>query len=195
VSIETLSAGLNTPPHGRSAGEVFANLRLTPAAQALLDPAMRPRAFVEALVTAKLYVPAIEAVAHVLPPRLGLWWAMLCAQHATAAETLEDGQLRLFRLALWWVQEPQAAVEAAAREAGARTLGGLLCLSAAMHDRPDGRVAIANVVKLASARAVPTAMLDTQRAYAVLGLEVSLSECEFATHRPPPRSGQPERSS
>lgn len=187
MSTDADAASREARTRRRSAAEVFADLRLPPAASALLDPAMSPRGFVAALLTEKLYVSAIDAIAHVLPPRLGLWWAMLCAQHATEAETLDDGQLRAFRLALVWLRNPaeaaRKAAEAAALEAGPATLGGLLCLSAAMHDRPHGKVASANAIKLASSRAPPPAILDTQRAYAALGLQVNLADAAFMTEQ------------
>jgi hypothetical protein len=178
-----------TRPRVPTAVELCVGLRLNPAALALLDPALTPRAYVDVLIAAKLHVPAIEVVAHVLPRRLSLWWAMLCAHHATAAEILPHAQMHLFRLALRWLQEPaepaRAAAEAAAREAGAGNIGGLLCLAAAMHARPEGAVATANAVKLASTKAPPPAMREMQRAYAVLGLNTLLPEAEFAARSPP----------
>jgi hypothetical protein len=161
-------------PRPPSAAEICASLRLEAGARALLDPAMTPLAFVEALLGAKRYVAAIEFIAQTLPHRTGLWWALLCAQHATANVSLEPAQANLFRLATRWLSEPaepiRKAAESSAHQAGAGTLGGLLGFAVALHGEKTGAGAIANTVKLASTLAPPPAMLETQRAYAVLGL-------------------------
>ncbi len=154
---------------------------------ALLTPSMTPRSFVDALLEAGLYIAAIEVVAQALPRRLGLWWALLCAQHATAAEDLPPAQINLFRLALLWLRNPvepvRAKAAAAAQEAGAHTLGGLLGYAVAMHSSDDGAVAIANAVKLACVAAPPKAILKTQHAYAMLGLQTRIPDQALADLR------------
>ncbi len=178
-------------PPAPGAAEICASLRLDASARALLDPAMTPLAFVEALLGAGLYVAAIEFIAQTLPHRTGLWWALLCAQHATAGLTLEPAQANLFRLAARWLHEPSEplrnAAESSSRHAGAGTLGGLLGFAVAMHAEKPASGAIANTVKLASTFAPTSGMLEAQRAYAVLGLHTRLPQ--------PSPPAQPRRTS
>jgi hypothetical protein len=173
----------------RLASDVCRTMHLDDAARALLDPTMTPREYIDALLANELYIAAIEVIAPALPLRLGLWWGLLCLQHATADEEFSLADRTLCRLLIGWLHKPsdatRAAVEGPARETGVESMTGLLGYAVAAGGTGDAAIAVANAVKLACARASPMKVMAVQRAYAVLGLNLELPTGGLSTDQPP----------
>jgi hypothetical protein len=167
--------------------EVCARVDLPKEAKALLRDGMGVREFVDALLASKQYVAGIDFMAHALPPREGIWWGCLCLQHAVGSG-LSPVERAACIAAVQWVLRPGEETRAAARPpaeaAGPANPAGSL---AAAAFQTGGNVAppnappmapppfayakaVATAVKLASIKAPPVKLLETQRAYVELGI-------------------------
>jgi hypothetical protein len=156
----------------------------------LLNPAMSPREFVDALVQEKQYLAAIDFMAHALPPREAIWWGCLCLQR-TCGDKLEPWERRALRIAVQWVLQPGEATRAAAKEPadvlGPASAAGNL---AAAANQTGGSVgppqgppippspfapakAVAIAIKVASAKCPPPEIQGTQRALVELGMAIA----------------------
>lgn len=61
-----------------TAAEVCQHWKVPDEAQPLLRPDMSPEQFLKQLMKQKLYLPAVEFLAHGLPKREAVWWACVC---------------------------------------------------------------------------------------------------------------------
>jgi hypothetical protein len=178
-----------------TASEICARLYLDKAALGLLQPAMSPRGFVDALVEAKQYLAAIDFIAHALPAREAIWWGCLCLQR-TCGDKLEPWERRAFRITVQWVLQPDEANRAAAKQPAevlgpASAAGGL----AAAANQTGGSIgppqgppmppspfaparAVAIAIKVASAKSDPPEIQSTQRSLIDLGM--AIAEGRFA---------------
>jgi len=86
-------------------GDVLGDAGLEPESIELLEPEMRPEAFVQALSEAELWVDAIKVLAHSLPPRELVWWACVCARHSGAVADDREEMAALVA-AERWVYKP-----------------------------------------------------------------------------------------
>jgi hypothetical protein len=199
MNMSTRAQAVNSLPlvnvKAATASEICARLYLDKAALALLEAAMSPREFVDALVEKQQYLPAIDFIAHALPAREAVWWGCLCLQR-TCGDKLEPWERRAFRIAVQWVLQPDEANRAAAKEPAdvlgpASAAGGL----AAAANQTGGSVgppqgppippspfaparAVAIAIKVASAKSDPPEIQPTQRALIELGM--AIAEGRFA---------------
>lgn len=163
-----------------TAAEVCARFNLKKDARALLREGMTPGQFLRALMTDKQYVTAIEFMAYAMPPRSGIWWGCLCLQHIFGT-TLSPPDYYALQAAtvwtLWPTEQYRAAAYAPGQAAGVASPAGLLALAASSVG-VSGRApmnpakAIANAIKLASVKAEPAKISDTQRVLVNLGVGV-----------------------
>ena len=173
-----------------TAAEVCASFDLRQEARPLLRDGMGPREFVEALVTNKRYIAAIDFMAHALPAREAVWWGCLCLQHASGGN-LSPPDKAACKAAVQWVIEPtdenRAAAQALAQEAGLVSPAGQLAMAA---NQTGGNIAppnappmapapfapakaVAGAVKMATTKADPIKIVETQRLYVELGIGVA----------------------
>lgn len=161
-----------------TADEVCSLFNLPPAARALVREGMEPSEFVAALVTNKQYAAGIDFLAHALPAREGIWWAYLCMQHACGGNFSESERAAVVAGVRWVMQpgeENRMAAKASAEVAGLASLPGLLAMTVyqtgAGTGPPSKSVAIA--VKVAATKGDPAKLLDTQRLFVNLGIDVA----------------------
>ena len=173
-----------------TAGEICARFDLKPESRPLLREGMGPKEFVEALVANKQYLAAAEFIAHALPAREAVWWGCLCLQHASG-ENLSPEDKAACKAAVQWVVKPteenRAAAQAPSQGAGLGTPAGQLAMAANQMDEsvaPPGAPSIspapsaaaksvALAVKMASSKAEPVKIVETQRLYVELGIGVA----------------------
>ncbi len=172
-----------------TAGEICACFDLKPEARPLLYDGMGPNEFVEALVAKKQYIAAIDFVAHALPAREAIWWGCLCLQHATGGN-LSPLDKAACAAAVQWVIQPteenRAAAQAPAQAAGTLSAAGQLAMAASQTDMnftapnapaPPGpsaaAKAVAGAVKIATTKADPVKIVETQRLFVELGIGVA----------------------
>jgi hypothetical protein len=102
-------------------------------AVALLHPEHGGREFVTALLNAELFQDAVRFVAHALPKREAVWWALLCAREAAGDTPSADVRAALDATDLW-VRHPgdeqRRAAMAAAQKATFKTSAGCAGLAA-----------------------------------------------------------------
>lgn len=161
-----------------TAVEVCSRFELKPEARALLGEGMPPAEFVAALVANKHYAAGIDFLAYALPAREGIWWAYLCMQHACGGNLSEPERAAVTAGVRWVLQpseENRVAAKAPAEPAGLASLPGLLAmavhLTAGNPAAPSRSVAMA--VKVAATKSDPAKLLDTQRLFVNLGIEVA----------------------
>ena len=88
-----------------TAQELSTGVLLSGEAQAVLDPAMPPLAFLDALSARDLYADAVQFLSRALPKREAVWWSCLCARDLPA----DDKQPELgggLSAAEAWVYKP-----------------------------------------------------------------------------------------
>ena len=173
----------------QSAAEVCARFNLPGDVKVLLTDGMSPREFVDSLIEKKKYVAGIDFLAHLMPPREAIWWGCLCFQHACGNEMADNDKLAA-RAAVHWILQPGEETRQAARVpadvAGPTPAGAL---ARAVH-QSGGNIAppnmapmpapafaaakaVAMAVKLASTKADPARLIDTQGLMLNLGVEVA----------------------
>ena len=173
-----------------TASEICARFDLKPEARRLLREEMAPGEFVTALLENKQYVTGIDFLAHALPAREGVWWGCLCMQHA-CGDHLSAPERAAGIAAVRWVLQPTEengeAAKVPAETAGATSPAGSLAMAANQTGgslAPTGAPAvpaapsapakgIATAIKVACTKGDPAKILDTQRLYVNLGLEVA----------------------
>jgi hypothetical protein len=173
-----------------STAQICAHSELKKEARVLLHDGMGPREFVEALIENKQYIAGIDFIAHALPQQKAVWWGCLCLQH-TAGNALSAPDKAACQAAVRWVLQPtegnRAAAEAPAEAAGPASAAGRLAtavyLTGADIAPPDPppvspapfapAKAVAGAVKLASTKADPVKIAETQRLFVELGLGVA----------------------
>ena len=161
-----------------TAVEVCSLFNLPPSARALLREGMEPSEFVAVLVTNKQYAAGIDFLAHALPAREGIWWAYLCMQHACGGEHSEPERAAVIAGVRWVLQpceEDRAATKAPAEAAGLASLPGLLAMAVYQTGASPGphSKSVAIAVKVAATKGDPAKLLDTQRLFVNLGIEVA----------------------
>lgn len=182
-----------------TAAEVCKNFELKEEARPLLKAGQTPREFLDVLLAHKKHAAAIDFLAHALPPREAVWWGCLCLQHATPA-VLPQVELAAEKAAARWVLDPseenRKAAQAPGEAAKMGTPAGCLAMAAAWtggslappipqpHAKappippvPPGPFlpakAVAGAIMLASVKAEPSRIVDTQRLFVELGIGVA----------------------
>ena len=172
------------------AAEICANFNLDEKAKPLLREGMGPREFMDALVANKQFIPGIDFVAHALPAREAIWWGCLCLQHACGS-SLTPAEKAAARAAVQWVMAPseenRAAAKAPTDAAGPASPAGSLANAVF---QTGGNIAppkappiapgpfapaksVSAAVKIASAKADPAKIKETQRLFFELGIGVA----------------------
>jgi hypothetical protein len=182
-----------------SAAEVCKNFSLKEEARPLLREGQSPRDFVDVLLAHKKHAPAIDFLAHALPPREAIWWGCLCLQQVSASP-LSPPEAAACKAAVAWVLEPtegnRRAAQPPSEAAGPSTPAGGLALAtlwtggslAPSTTQPNPKVppappvppgpflparAVAGAILLASVKGEPTRIADTQRLFVELGMGVA----------------------
>jgi hypothetical protein len=173
-----------------TAEEVCLNFELKKDAKALLTNGMAPRAFLDALIAKKQYIAGIDFLCHALAPRDAIWWGCLCLQHAMG-NSLPDVDKAACKAAVRWTlaptEENRAAAKAPADAAGpASAAGGLAsaaCFTGGSIAPPKApptppppyapAKAVAGAIKLATTKADPVKIAETQKLYVELGIGVA----------------------
>jgi hypothetical protein len=129
------TAPTNTPRAAASPApaEVAKAAELEGDALALLHPEHGAREFVTALLNAELFEDAVRFVAHALPKREAVWWALLCAREGAGDAPSQDVKASLDATDVW-VRHPgdeqRRAAMAAAQKATFKTAAGCAGLGA-----------------------------------------------------------------
>jgi hypothetical protein len=167
-----------------TASEVCASFDLKAEARPLLREGMAPKEFVEVLLANKQYLAAIDFIAHALPAREAVWWGCLCLQHATGGNLSAEDKAAC-KAAVQWVMQPseenRASAQTPAQTAGLVTPAGQLAMAAnqtgkvALPNAPPmaSAKAVAGAVKMATAKADPVKIIETQRLFVELGIGVA----------------------
>ena len=116
--------------------EVTRYVTLGEEAKKTLEPEMSANEFIEALVAKQLHPDAVQFIAHYLPKRQAVWWALGCVKQG--APELPPEQDAAVKSAERWIAEPteenrQAAFKAA-EEADTSTPAGITALAAYYSD-------------------------------------------------------------
>ncbi len=102
-------------------------------ALALLHPEHGGREFVTALLNAELFQDAVRFLAHALPKREAVWWALLCAREVAGDAPSQEVKASLDATDVW-VRHPgdeqRRAAMAAAQKATFQTSAGCAGLAA-----------------------------------------------------------------
>jgi hypothetical protein len=126
------TARVDTPPPP-TPSEVAKAAELSDESRALLHPEHNAREFVTALLTASRFQDAVRFVAHALPRREAVWWALLCAREAAGDAPSPDVRASLDATDLWMRHpgdEQRRAAMAAAQKATFGTAAGCAGLAA-----------------------------------------------------------------
>lgn len=163
----------------RTAAEVCANFHLDSRAKELLRDGISPEEFVTALIEKRNLVAVIDFLAHALPPREGIWWACLCAEHALGENWTAPDKAAATAAVMWVMQpaeENRAAAKAPAEGCDPLSPAGSVA-SAASHTASEPPFAwakeIARAVILACIKAPPANIGKMQKCYVDLGLEIA----------------------
>ena len=181
------------------ATDVCKNFDLKEEARPFLRDGQSPREFLETLVANKRYAPAIDFLAHALPPREAVWWGCLCVQQAGGTE-LSPLETAACKAAVAWVLDPteenRQAAKTPAEAAKLSTAAGGLAMAATWTggslappmDSSNPKVpppppvppgpyvpakVAAGAILLASVKGDPTRIADTQRSFVELGIGVA----------------------
>lgn len=178
-----------------TAWEVCVNFDLKQELRPLLREAMPPRAFLEVLLANKQYLAGIDFLSHALAPRDAIWWGCLCLQHALGNNFPEPDKAAC-KAAVRWIlaptEENRAAAKPPADAAGpsspAGNLAGAASLTGGNIAPPKAppmppppfapAKAVAASIKLATTKAEPVKIAETQKLYLELG--VTLAEGRFS---------------
>jgi hypothetical protein len=185
-----MKQGPLTKVKAATAAEVCRHFDLKAEARPLLKDGLSPREFVEVLLAEGHFAAAIDFLAHALPPREAIWWGCLCLRHAYGRE-LAPAEEAACKAAVTWVGDPtednRKAAQSPGEEAGLGTAAGTLAVAAAWTGGslappsapavPPGPFlpakAVAGAVLLASVKADPVKIADTQRRFAELAIGVA----------------------
>lgn len=154
-----------------------------------LKPELTPRQFLDVLVEKKMHGDGIQFVAHCLPKRQGVWWALQCAKQV-AGEQPPPPVINAIRATERWIAEPsdenRKATLPAAEQADTGSAPGCAAMAAyysdGMAQSPDPQVnekASFMTSKLVSASVLLAATADAEKAkerleeFFVKGVEVA----------------------
>jgi hypothetical protein len=118
------------------AAEICKYFTLSDEGKKALSPDLMPEQFAELLVGMKQHSDAVQVIAHYLPKRQGVFWAMTCARQATQQPSPEAEAA--LKAAEKWIAEPNEESRKAALKAGeaadAGTPAGCTALAAFYSD-------------------------------------------------------------
>lgn len=118
------------------AGEIARYVTLSDAGQAVLEPAAEPEEFAQRLAEANVHPDAVQVIAHYLPKRQGVFWALTCVRQTGPLPTPEAEAA--LKAAERWIADPseenRTAALKAADAADAGTPAGCTALAAYYAD-------------------------------------------------------------
>jgi hypothetical protein len=119
------------------ATEVSRYVTLGEEAKKILTPEISANEFIEALIAKQLHPDAVQFIAHYLPKRQAVWWALGCVKQSTPPEAPPEQDAAL-KTTERWIAEPseenrQAAFKAA-ENADTSTAAGITALAAYYSD-------------------------------------------------------------
>jgi hypothetical protein len=173
-----------------TAAEVCQRFRLGRVAAALLRDHLTPSQFLDLLTARRLFKDATSFLAHALPNREAVWWAVLCVREVVGPAPPEPVAAAV-RAAEAWVQDPSEENRRAAREAakaaGAGSPAGLAATAAFQSGGslgpPDGPEilpsefatarGVANAITIASLQAPAEKASERFLSFVVRGVEVA----------------------
>lgn len=106
---------------------------LDDGALALLEPGMRPEAFIQKLDQAEKWPEAIKVLARALPAREAVWWACVCARKMDSLT--DEADIKAIEVAEQWVYKPTEENRQEAfrvMQEGGSDSAGSFCASAAV---------------------------------------------------------------
>lgn len=177
-----MTANQKTVPDGPAACADLAalgkQLALNVGPMGLVAEAATARAAVERLRDGGFVRDAVRGLAHLLPVRRAVWWAILSAWHGVQGEP-SSAQDRALAAAVRWVMEPsetnRTAADQAARDALLDNAPGCCACAAALAGCASAdRFSAANVTGAAALAAQAVAFACYQREQA--GLPTSFTE-------------------
>jgi hypothetical protein len=172
-----------------AAAEVCVNFDLKKEAQPLLTNGISPRAFLDALVANTQYLAGIDFLCHALAPRDAIWWGCLTLQHACGNDLSEQDKAAC-KAAVRWIFAPtdenREAAKLPADVAGPASAAGGLASAASFTGGsvappkapptpppPFAPKAVAGAIKLATTKADPVRIAETQKLYLELGIAIA----------------------
>lgn len=173
-----------------TSAEVCQHFRLGREAAALQRDDQTPGQFLDLLTTRGLFKDATRFLAHALPKREAVWWAVLCVREVVGPAPPEPIEAGL-RAAEAWVKDAsetnRRAARAAAKVAGLSSPAGLTASAAFQSGGslgpPDGPVilpsenatarAVANAVTLAALQDPPEKASERLQSFLTRGVEVA----------------------
>jgi hypothetical protein len=124
------------PPPPSRAADLCKYFTLGEEARKKLEPEMTPEEFLQVLIENKWYSDAIQFVAHYLPKRQAVFWAMTCVKQYEV-EINAEGKAALKATEKWIAsssEENRKATLEAANEADTTTAAGAAALAAYYSD-------------------------------------------------------------
>jgi hypothetical protein len=176
-----------------TAAEVCRRFRPGRVATALLHDHLTPSQFLDLLTTRRLFKDATSFLAHALPNREAVWWAVLCVREVVGPAPPELVAAAL-RAAEAWVQDPSEENRRAAREAakaaGTGSPAGLAATAAFQSGGslgpPDGPEilpsehatarGVANAITIASLQAPAEKAPERFPSFVARGVEVATGD-------------------
>jgi hypothetical protein len=173
-----------------TAAEVCQRFRLGRVAAALVRDDLTPGQFLDLLIDRRLFKDATSFLAHALPKREAVWWAVLCVREVVGPAPPEPVAAAL-RAAEAWVRDPSEEHRRAAREAskaaGATSPAGLAATAAFQSggslgppDRPEilpsehaTARGVANAVMVAASQAPAEKAPERFPSFVARGVEVA----------------------
>ena len=107
---------------------------LDPESLELLEPGMRPEAYIESLSSAGKWTDAVAVMARALPKREAVWWACVCAKKTQAVVKNKEEAAALKTARKWTfkpTEEHRRDAFLQAQKCTAPSVGTMTCLAAA----------------------------------------------------------------
>jgi hypothetical protein len=175
----------------RTASQVAAHVALTDGAKPILNPAMTPAEFLDALLAAGLHADAVHFLAHGMPRREAVWWACVCVRASMEPAPPPTAPAAIAAAETWCrdPSEPHRRAAHAAAEAtkyehpaglaalGAFFSGGSLAPADAATPVPPGPFhtakAVANAIVLSAVRREPEKARQRYREFLARGIDIA----------------------
>jgi hypothetical protein len=135
AKVTHMNAGTLAKVTARTAREVCAHFALGDEAKKLLGDGMGVGPFLEKLVAEKQHPDAVRLLAHALPKREAVWWALQCAREAAGSEPPPNVAAALAATDAWVnspTEENRRATQLAYEAAELGTPAGCAALAAFM---------------------------------------------------------------
>jgi hypothetical protein len=143
-----MSDGLPVRLTAETADELCSRIELSSGAKLLVRPGQTPRELLEQLIQGRHYLDSVRLLAHALPKREAIWWAVACAKMAHG-EPIPAPFVGAIRAVEDWIVDPtdanRRAALPAAEAAGLGTPAGCVCASAYFSGGSLAPVGIADV--------------------------------------------------